>query len=758
MAAAMNGMALHGGVIPYGGTFLIFSDYCRPAIRLSALQKARVIYVMTHDSIGLGEDGPTHQPIEQLQSLRAMPQLEVYRPADAVETAECWAAALDNDGPTVLALTRQNLTPVRTRCVGEESVRAGRLSAARRRRAAQGDPDRHRLRGRDRAARLPNGSKSRGSAPTSSRCRATERFDEQDAEYREDILPDVSNSKILRVSIEAGATFGWERYTGLHGLRIGIDRFGASAPGDRPVSNFGLTPDAIVPQDPGELLKKRKIWRRGWQSTASAASGGWSRGRSSSGRDCGLELVTINDLADAKSNAWLFRATASTANIPGTVAADGNDLVVDGKHIHVTAERDPGQAAAQGQRDRAGARMHRLLRRPRRRAEAHRRRRQAGADLGAGERGRYDGRLRRQPRYATRRAHDRLERLVHDQLPGAGRQGAERHDRHRARVDDHVHAYTNDQRILDQIHPDLRRARAAAMSMIPTTTGAARAVGEVLPELKGKLDGSSIRVPMPDGSLIDLTFTPGRDTSRDEVNAILKAAAESGPLKGMLDYIDEPLVSIDLDHKPQSATVDSLETAVLEGKLARVVSWYDNEWGFSNRMVDTAGGDGRADLSAGDGRFNDPRRPAADCAASSCWCGSTSTCRCRTARSATTRRLRASAPTIAELADRGANVLLLAHFGRPKGRARPDMRLALLVRPLSDAARARRCVFIEDCRGRRRQQAVAHHAARRRSRLLENTRFHAGEETNDPALAKAIAALGDFYVNDAFSAAHRAHA
>src|SRR3546814_89948 len=140
-----------------------------------------------------------------------------------------------------------------------------------------------------------------------------------------------------------------------------------------------------------------------------------------------------------------------------------------------------------------------------------------------------------------------------------------------------VHAYTNDQKILDQIHSDMRRARAAAMSIIPTTTGAARAVGEVLPELKGKLDGSAIRVPTPNVSLVDLTFTPKRDTTRDEINGILKAASESGPLKGILAYTDEPLVSIDLNHNPASSSVDSLETAVLEGKLVRVVSWYDNE-------------------------------------------------------------------------------------------------------------------------------------------------------------------------------------
>ena len=157
-----------------------------------------------------------------------------------------------------------------------------------------------------------------------------------------------------------------------------------------------------------------------------------------------------------------------------------------------------------------------------------------------------------------------------------------------------IHAYTDDQKILYQIHSDLRRARAAAMSMIPTTTGAARAVGEVLPELKGKLDGSAIRVPVPDVSIVDLTFTPGRDTHRDEVNAILKAASETPRLKGILDYTDEPLVSIDLMHTSASSTVDSLETAVIDGKLVRVLSWYDNEWGFSNRMVDTAARDGEA--------------------------------------------------------------------------------------------------------------------------------------------------------------------
>ncbi|NCO98643.1 MAG: aldehyde dehydrogenase, partial [Sphingomonadales bacterium] len=150
-----------------------------------------------------------------------------------------------------------------------------------------------------------------------------------------------------------------------------------------------------------------------------------------------------------------------------------------------------------------------------------------------------------------------------------------------------IHSYTNDQRMLDQMHSDMRRARAGAVNMIPTTTGAARAVGLVLPELNGKLDGSSIRVPTPNVSLVDLVFTPGRDTSVEEINGALKAAAE-GAMKGVLVYEDKPLVSTDFNHQPASSSVDSLETTVMDGKLVRVVSWYDNEWGFSNRMIDTA--------------------------------------------------------------------------------------------------------------------------------------------------------------------------
>jgi transketolase len=200
---------------------------------------------MTHDSIGLGEDGPTHQPIEHLQSLRAMPQLMVYRPADAVETAECWALALQSEEPSILALTRQNLPPVRTEAAVENLSGRGayRLKSSENNRKiiilATGSEVEIALAA---AGRLEQ--QGLGTDVISMPC--TERFDAQPAEYRDDILPDVSNREILRVSIEAGATFGWERYTGLHGLRIGIDRFGVSAPAPDAYDYFGLTPEKVA--------------------------------------------------------------------------------------------------------------------------------------------------------------------------------------------------------------------------------------------------------------------------------------------------------------------------------------------------------------------------------------------------------------------------------------------------------------------------------------------------------------------------------
>ncbi|MES2902588.1 MAG: type I glyceraldehyde-3-phosphate dehydrogenase [Pseudomonadota bacterium] len=305
--------------------------------------------------------------------------------------------------------------------------------------------------------------------------------------------------------------------------------------------------------------------------------------------DHDLELVAINDLADASANALLFKRDSVHGKWPGEVSAEGDVMIVDGKRIKVTAERDPANLphkelgvdialectgfftdAAGGQKHLDAGATRVLISAPAK-----------GADLTVVFGVNHD-KLTADHKIVsnascTTNCLAPVAKVLNDSI------GIERG------LMTTIHAYTNDQKILDQIHPDMRRARAAGMNIIPTTTGAARAVGEVMPELKGKLDGSAVRVPTANVSLVDLTFTPGRDTSVEEVNKLLKAASESGPLKGILAFTDEPLVSIDFNGDSASSTIDSLETTVLEGKLVRVVSWYDNEWGFSNRMVDTAG-------------------------------------------------------------------------------------------------------------------------------------------------------------------------
>ncbi|MCF8474777.1 MAG: transketolase [Emcibacter sp.] len=242
MAAVMNGLTLHGEYVPYGGTFMVFTDYCRSAIRLSALMEQRVIYVMTHDSIGLGEDGPTHQPVEHLMSLRAMPNVAVYRPADVVETAESWLCALqDTKRPSILALTRQNLTPVRLTHTTENMVAKGGYEL----RPANGEAI---------VTIIATGSEieiaikaqetlqAEGIATRVVSMPSTDIFDEQTTDYKNKIL---GNTKI-NVSIEAGIKFGWERYVGRDGIIIGMDSFGASAPAEDLYKYFGITAEAVV--------------------------------------------------------------------------------------------------------------------------------------------------------------------------------------------------------------------------------------------------------------------------------------------------------------------------------------------------------------------------------------------------------------------------------------------------------------------------------------------------------------------------------
>jgi len=241
MAAALNGIALHGGFIAYGGTFLVFTDYCRPAIRLSALMGLGVIYVMTHDSIGLGEDGPTHQPVEHLAALRAMPNLYVFRPCDAVETAECWELALERrDEPSVLVLSRQNLPLLRD---GEAENRS-RCGGYVLRRASK-EP---------RVSLLATGSEVQiactaatllenegiPAAVVSLPC--FEAFEAQGAAYRAEVLP----SDTVKVAIEAASRFGWDKYIGPGGAFIGMTGFGASAPAETLYKHYGITAEAAV--------------------------------------------------------------------------------------------------------------------------------------------------------------------------------------------------------------------------------------------------------------------------------------------------------------------------------------------------------------------------------------------------------------------------------------------------------------------------------------------------------------------------------
>ncbi|WP_430475000.1 transketolase [Thalassospira lucentensis] len=241
MAAAMNGLALHGGVLPYGGTFLVFTDYCRPAIRLSALMNQRVVYVMTHDSIGLGEDGPTHQPVEHVAALRAMPNVTVVRPADAVETAEAWAMAITNEsGPTVLALTRQNLPTLRTEYREDNLVARGGYVIS------DCDGDRQ-------VTLIATGSEVEIAVDAQAKLKADginaavvslpswELFDAQSPEYRKEVLGSVP-----RVAIEALSVFGWEKYVGDNGKVIGMHGFGASAPAPVLYEHFGITAQALV--------------------------------------------------------------------------------------------------------------------------------------------------------------------------------------------------------------------------------------------------------------------------------------------------------------------------------------------------------------------------------------------------------------------------------------------------------------------------------------------------------------------------------
>jgi glyceraldehyde 3-phosphate dehydrogenase len=298
-----------------------------------------------------------------------------------------------------------------------------------------------------------------------------------------------------------------------------------------------------------------------------------------------VEVVSINDLGPIETNAHLLRFDSVHGRFPSEVTVDGDDIVVNGRKIRVTAIRNPGELPHRElkvdialectgfftSKDKAKAHLDAGAKRVIVSAPAE------GADLTVVYGVNHDQLTRDHMVISnascTTNCLAPVAKVLNDAI------GIEKG------FMTTIHSYTNDQPSLDQMHKDLYRARAAALSMIPTSTGAAKAVGLVLPELNGKLHGFAIRAPLPTGSVVDLTFEANKATSVEEVNGALKAAAD-GPLKGIMKYTEDPIVSSDIVKDPHSSIVDGLLTSVLDDTLVKVVSWYDNEWGYSNRLVD----------------------------------------------------------------------------------------------------------------------------------------------------------------------------
>jgi glyceraldehyde 3-phosphate dehydrogenase len=300
-----------------------------------------------------------------------------------------------------------------------------------------------------------------------------------------------------------------------------------------------------------------------------------------------LQIVAINDLGDSKSNAYLTKYDSAHGTFPFEVEANEDSLTVDGDEIKVFAQRDPeqlpwGDLGVDVVMECTGFFAKRELASKHLKAGAKKVviSAPAGTDIdativyGVNHQTLSSDHEIISNASCTTNCLAPLVKPLHESI------GVE------SGIMNTIHSYTNDQVLTDVYHSDLRRARSATQSMIPTKTGAAAAVGLVLPELAGKLDGFSVRVPTINVSLVDLSFIASRPTSVDEINSVIKEAS-SGALKGVLDYSDGPLVSIDFNHNPASSTYDATLTKVQEGTLVKVCSWYDNEWGFSNRMLDT---------------------------------------------------------------------------------------------------------------------------------------------------------------------------
>src|SRR5579859_8029402 len=459
-----------------------------------------------------------------------------------------------------------------------------------------------------------------------------------------------------------------------------------------------------------------------------------------------IKIVALNDLGDANTNAHLTRFDTVHGRFRGEVHVDGDSMVVNGDRIRVVAQRDPAKlpwaelgvdyvlectglftSKAKASAHLAAGAKKVLISAP------------GGDDVDATiVYGANHGILKSSMSVVSNASCTTnclvpLVKVLHEKIGVL------------AGVMNTVHSYTNDQVLTDVYHSDLRRARSATMSMIPTKTGAAAAVGLVMPELKGKIDGFSIRVPTINVSFVDLTFTAARKTTVEEIHGAIRAAA-NGPLKGILAYNDQPLVSVDFNHDPASSTYDATMTKVIEGTLVKVCSWYDNEWGFSNRMLDTTLAWSKAawpmkiaNMSSLDLHHKrvlireDLNVPIQGGVVSS------------------DARIRAALPTIQTALNAKARVLVMSHLGRPEeGTYAEEFSLAPVAKRLAQLLGVPVAL--------KKDWLDGVEAAPGEVVLLENVRFNKGEKKDSDDLSRRMAALCDIYVMDAFGTAHRAEA
>ena len=540
MAAIMNGVALHGGFIPYGGTFLTFSDYSRNAIRMAALMKQRIIHVFTHDSIGLGEDGPTHQSIEHAAALRLIPNLDVWRPADTAETTVAWAVALQNQHkPTALLLSRQNLpylpkgearTSANTQAAGEFSG----LDAINKGAYVLAEPSEVGMNKSAQAVIVATGSEvqlalkaqallaERKIAVRVVSMPSTTTFDRQSVAYKSAVLP----KGLPRVAVEMGSTDGWWKY-GVSAV-VGIDTYGESAPAGVLFKHFGFTPENV---------------------------------------------------------AYMLKYDSVHGRFKGDIAVDGNTLIVNGKKIRLTQERDP--AALKWNEvgadivveatglflDKASAEKHLAAGAKKVLMSAPSKDDTPMFVFGVNH-ATYKGEAIISNASCTTNCLAPVAKVLNDKW------GIKRG------LMTTVHAATATQKTVDSpSNKDWRGGRGILENIIPSSTGAAKAVGVVIPALNKKLTGMSFRVPTSDVSVVDLTVELNSPASYAEICAEMKAQSQ-GALKGILGYTEDKVVATDFRGEPCTSVFDADAGIALDTTFVKVVSWYDNEWGYSNKCLE----------------------------------------------------------------------------------------------------------------------------------------------------------------------------